>query len=544
MTHRLVAVDDSDYRLPDPVMQALELDFAREATIDANRHGVKADGITDDSPAWQAIVNTALTGSVITWTGRSMLRTPIIWKTGISLIGEGWGRSVLATVDNGIPTWHAAIRWVEGDGASITNTLEDCVWANFEVDGSQLSTGGQYKISAKGLFTLYHRNCQWRNLYIHDTQATGLGCDFMPGSLITGCLVTDCGYMNPGNAGGGAGIGIGTGAWEVEDVIITGNTTRNNGNWGIFVEVQEYTDAYINQGIRGTGARIIGNTSYHDRVGFGDRGTVGTLIQGNVAHSPTVSGVSVSFGSREGAVLDNHVYKSGAVGIFVQTNVTDEVVAGNHVYDSGTHGIHIQAMAAANKAISIRDNVVSRSNNCGILVDCTSGSTDGLMIRGNRVWNNGKAGGVYTQGIRMEANASAASISGNRVFDDQATKTQGAGLQLSASNTRTLSDASIDNNNFTGSTVAVSLSSHTRTNVTIGDNVGYLTANQGTATIADGASTVTVPHGLGGVPSQVQLTPNGSAQVWINAKGVSNIIIQRLGTSGPLTVDWTATYRP
>lgn len=77
----------------------------------------------------------------------------------------------------------------------------------------------------------------------------------------------------------------------------------------------------------------------------------------------------------------------------------------------------------------------------------------------------------------------------------------------------------------------------------IRNNPGFLTTKEGTATVPDGASTVTVPHGLGGTPSQVQLTANGLTQVGTSAKGVTNIVIQRSGTAGALNVDWTAIWK-
>ncbi|WP_431863051.1 hypothetical protein [Microbacterium algeriense] len=87
MVDRFVAVDDGDYRLPQPVLQALASDLGDPATdvgasiargygttLHAPAHGVIGDGVTNDAGALQALLNTAATfGASVTLAAGSTL---------------------------------------------------------------------------------------------------------------------------------------------------------------------------------------------------------------------------------------------------------------------------------------------------------------------------------------------------------------------------------------------------------------------------------------------------------------------------------------
>jgi len=73
-------------------------------------------------------------------------------------------------------------------------------------------------------------------------------------------------------------------------------------------------------------------------------------------------------------------------------------------------------------------------------------------------------------------------------------------------------------------------------------NIGYVTENSGTATIAAGTTSVTVAHGLSATPSKVIVTPRDNiGSVWVSARDSTNITINC--STAPTTnviVDWYA----
>jgi len=104
MVDRLVAVDDGDYRLPDPVLAALAadagdpvsqigaaIDTRYGSTMYAPANGIVGDGVADDAPALQALLNKAATfGASVTLQGGStlLLGSPITVPSGTRLFGN------------------------------------------------------------------------------------------------------------------------------------------------------------------------------------------------------------------------------------------------------------------------------------------------------------------------------------------------------------------------------------------------------------------------------------------------------------------------
>ena len=81
---------------------------------------------------------------------------------------------------------------------------------------------------------------RFRDLYIHDTAATGLGCDFLQDSVVEGVHVVNCGRLDNEHQMGGAGVGIGIGGWgDMERVTVSACMAIGNATNGIFVELQE-----------------------------------------------------------------------------------------------------------------------------------------------------------------------------------------------------------------------------------------------------------------------------------------------------------------
>lgn len=173
-------------------------------------------------------------------------------------------------------------------GAGRDNHIADCTFAHFEIDGSGVTLPA-YDVNAKGLFLQYVLRGRFHDLYIHDTGATGFGCDFLQDTVVDGVLAVHCGRLNNGEEMGGAGIGIGIGGWgDTERLTITGCSTVGNGTNGIFVELQK------RRWTPPRGIRIIGCHAQGNRFGISDWGADGLIVSACTMTANHQAGYDVS----------------------------------------------------------------------------------------------------------------------------------------------------------------------------------------------------------------------------------------------------------
>jgi len=512
-------------------------DLTAVTPVDARRFGVVADGVTDDSAAWNALIASSQPGTAITFRGVSALHSRVALKSGVSIIGQGWGRSVFRTVSTS--TYFPALSWQPGDGAGALNPLEEVTLAHFEIDGSGI-TGSAANIAGKGIFTQWTRRCAFLYLYVHDTVASGIGTDYMPECIIHGCIVKNAGrnYVPGSSTGGMAGIGIGTGAWEDEHLIISDCHTVDCGQWGIFTEYQ------ADQPFRGRGIVVSNCTATGAEKGFGDRGTAGTSFVNCTAANNDYHGFSVSFGARNGSITNCVSHHNGREGIHLYLDTYgDYVIRGNRSHSNNWRGIFVEAFNDTLRGVTVDSNDVHSNGYHGVY--CTTsltGSLPDLVVRGNRSYNNGQVGASQPHGIRIDANTTGLVLASNRCYDNQGTKTQTAGIKLSDSASFSMTDARIEGNVVTGNaTAGISLGGTVRTRVSVRANTGYVTENYGTATVAAGSASVTVTHGLAAAPVSVAATPRTSEGVWVSDRTSSTFTLTRAVTTLALEVDWQAS---
>jgi hypothetical protein len=175
---------------------------------DAHAHGLAGDGTTNDQPALAALVDTLGAAYAADGQQRTILCPAgtysiqdegVRWRTGVSLIGSGPAatRFVLSNPRQPTsPTPLACFTTREHD-AGRDNHIADCTFAHFEIDGSGV-TLPEYDVNAKGLFLQYVLRGRFHDLYIHDTGATGFGCDFLQDTVVDDVLAVHCGRLNNG----------------------------------------------------------------------------------------------------------------------------------------------------------------------------------------------------------------------------------------------------------------------------------------------------------------------------------------------------------
>ncbi|GAA2252908.1 hypothetical protein GCM10010145_20820 [Streptomyces ruber] len=371
-------------------------------TVDAREHGLVGDGAADDRPALAALVDTlgaacAADGrprTVRVPAGRYLVRDEaVVWRSGVSLIGAGRGATCFVLRNPGAPDRPVPLAWFTAarHGAGPDDHLADVTFAHFEIDGSGVRTES-YDPLAGGLCLQYVKRGRFGDLYVHDTAATGFGCDFLQDTIVEAVLAERCGRQDPGARTGGAGIGIGVGGWgAVERLTVTACTATGNDADGISVELRE------GMWPPPRGIRITACHTEDNRFGISDRGADGLLVTSSVMLGNHEAGLDVSSRGASGAGGRGGI----VTGCVVDGNVRDGVAIGgtpgpyalrsNRISNNGRYGYWQYAPAGGGRepaadivleSNDIRDNALD-----GVRVDAPL--RDPALV-GNRIRGNGR----------------------------------------------------------------------------------------------------------------------------------------------------------
>ncbi|HYZ27894.1 MAG TPA: right-handed parallel beta-helix repeat-containing protein [Thermoleophilaceae bacterium] len=364
---------------------------------DAREHGLTGDGATNDQPALAALVDRL--GEAYRRDGRPrviyvppgeycMRDAATVWRSGVSLVGAGMHATRFLLSNPGAHGSPTPLMWFTAaqHGAGPDNHVADCTFASFEVDGSGMELD-EYDPLAKGLGLQYVLRGRFRDIWVHDTPATGLGCDFLQDTVVDGVLTERCGRLDTGEEPGGAGIGIGIGGWgATERLTITACTARGNGTNGIFVELQK-ADWPPPRGIRITACHAEDN-----RFGISDWGADGLVVTGCTMIGNQQAGFDISaqgttsIAGRGGMVVN----------CVIDGNLRDGIAIGN------TPGPY-----------TIRGSRISANGRYGYwqhhLGDGYSGAAVDLVLEGNSIHDNG------LDGIRVGAALDHSGVTRNRI---------------------------------------------------------------------------------------------------------------------------------
>lgn len=383
-------------------------------------------GATDAAPRInQLIAQASRTGAPIKLgVGTIRLESAIRPYDGTHLIGSGWGKTILKpqgaahAISTGIP-------------------VHDVVFRDFEIDGSDqaMPEGEPYHPTyAKGIFLEYMRRVTVENVYIHDTAATGLGIDFITGT-IRNVWAVRCGRLNDGTGAGGSGIGIGVGRLDPdwEPLTIVACHTEGNGRFGIFLENQD-------TGIMPGGITITACTSIGNKDGIGECGSTGTIIAHNHIRDNTRSGISVDTGTMErttpgrfALIQGNDITGNAGPGIHMRALGEDEALDGvrildNHIWENTGPGIEIISSAYSESStvpfvrnLRIESNDIHHNGGVGVSTKRTGASHPAwshVMILNNRAWGNGTAGVVTEDaGFKLTAHTDHLVMDGNHTWE-------------------------------------------------------------------------------------------------------------------------------
>lgn len=414
--------------------------------VNAREHGLAGDGVTNDQPALQKLVDEL--GAEVDRDGipRTIYCPPgvyaiqdagTVWRSGVSLVGDGQNATRFVLSNPGAPNSPVPLAfWTALEhGASAARPIADVEFARFEIDGSRMSLPA-YDVLAKGLGLQYVVRGQFHDLWIHDTPATGFGCDFLQDTTVERILAVHCGRLDSGWEKGGAGIGIGVGGWgDVERLTITDCVTLHNGTNGIFVELQDASWT------RPRGIRVLGCHAQGNFYGISDWGADGLVVMGCTMTGNRVAGFDVSgqgtthvagrYGVVTGCVIDENV----GDGVSIGNTPGGYTVAASRLSRNGGHGYRQHNLPGARTLpaadIVIEGNDIWDNGADGICID---GDLVDAFLLDNRIRGNGRRSHDGA-GITVNARVEAATIRGQRIWDRGDPQTQPTPFRVTAAGT-------------------------------------------------------------------------------------------------------------
>lgn len=113
--------------------------------------------------------------------------------------------------------------------------LENADFRNFIIDGENTEIKGDYNSSGKGFMLNLVKNCDYENIKVINTSATGIAMDCPINCSIQNSVAINCGKDASKTDSGGSGFGISHGYDENESIVIKNCTSIGNKKYGFFV---------------------------------------------------------------------------------------------------------------------------------------------------------------------------------------------------------------------------------------------------------------------------------------------------------------------
>ena len=343
-------------------------------------------------------------------------------------------------------------------------------------------------------------------------------------------------------------IGV-IGGVNVDTLIIEGN--RIIGNMGAAFVVSSSDKIYIRKNhVSMTGQPVSTNNQAY------------VLIWGGPSNNPTLIDFSNNYidATMSSSISYPAFYPFGTVGSFL---IRNNVLNFTYQYNGGIGSI-INAYEGVTRFV-FEGNIVEANNtnnqNFGTLIQVSENPTFYVRVRNNRVsLNNSNYPGALIS-ITMNnsytgADVPLVDIGNNYVYNSVnagnivSLNFQGSAnllyLKLRHNITRNMSNQSYINSVASGLTptiIAESELANPLANLPSGVSLNFLHSSRGVATIASGATSVTVNHGLVCTPSRVLITPLGqpSGNLWVsNITSTSFTINISTAPSSNLSVAWLA----
>jgi hypothetical protein len=406
-------------------------------------------GSDDTNPLQNAINASASTKQpLVIEPGRYLITASLVPVSNTKI--AGYGAQATTIYPCGTGSWSA---FQNAQTAVPSNALSDIQLTDFEIDGIG-NTGSSYTTVNKGVYLRPMIRPVFRNLYIHNTGATGIGCDWLLNGQIIHNTIEHCGrqVFEFGSGGGGSGIGVGTGLWTEEPTDIAGNNVSDCGKYGIFVESQS-------SNVLSRGIRIFGNDSRWNGYGIGDHATEGTVIDGNTVEYNTTNGIDADAGfvaglyAKNGFITNNILRNNFSVNIYLNYKDGSYTINNNEI-TGGATGIQCTMVTGGTlMTTSIKNNIIHESTGSARGIYFPSGTWNVVELDNNTLFNVNNSTTTTRPAIQMTiTSCNRLYVTGNKAYDTRATgsKTQSYGLVLTGTYPRFVYDRNDFQDNATG----------------------------------------------------------------------------------------------
>jgi len=531
--------NEADIEISCPATYVIATSDSNEKS--AHRADYKCDGTADD-----AQINAAITalptngGTIVLMEGTYDITATISITKPVKLCGVGWSTILKPSADVSVIT--------VGNGSTAETDVEIC---HLQIDGNKSSLTS----TSHGVyFNTSISRSSVHDCYIHDTHDTGIHMVTVNQVNIYDNLIVDVGT---GSAGGGIGFNSGSyrctvsgntiispnkhgivisgGDGHCYDFTISGNYIYSSGEIGISAD--QDTD-YV------TITNNVIDTTTLDGINLESSGATIThsgIISNNVVKNAGSSGISI--GGVAGTVSKNNIVSNNTIEDSANNGILaiycdNCVISGNSSYSNAWSGIAVDT----SEAITVIGNSCYLNDQHGIALDDSSECTvTGNICRNNNIDNGTYYGiGVYTSAAATTNNI----LTGNRCYDDQGTKTQDYGIaEAGSADYTTIVGNDVTGNKDGGITKAGA-------NTIVRDNLGYVTENDGTSSIASGDTTKAVAHGLAATPTVINVIfaeqgTNDYGRWWISSVGATNFTVNVSADPGASNLDfwWEAKVR-
>ena len=497
-------VNDGD--LATPANLNTWLNAAGGKVFDVTSYDATGDGTTDDTSSLQATIDAAEAagGGIVRLPKGTFLVTASlnIDSNGVTLVGSG-PDSIIAA---GSLDLAAQVGIINVDGANDITLHSFAITCAGESNG--ISFHGCSRVCVDDVtitFSASSSNTACIGVYDDGSGSAGT-CSK---TRITNCTLTPSALaiLTQGDP---------TGPYWIEDVLLSGNfvdgSVADTGTYeGIKIDLHTRFFVITNNVVRGSD-RIRVGIHAEEEVYYG-------IISGNVVDECATSGIRLDNGQTDGnidsiVIADNVIFDmlgSGKVGVALEgsaSSVFRNIKVSSNIIDTVQTGIREASDDSVNLVIS--GNIIDEPVDIGIYVRSPNTLIQGNHIRATSDVSSGAVAADSTAtGCLVTDNHLAASTAGGSVV---------AGAGAAGLITR--------------------------------NNVGYVTEVNGTATLANGTTSIAVTHGLAKTPDihDISVTPieawGSMTQFWISSPTSTQFTINADQDPGQdVDFAWTASIQ-
>src|SRR3990167_4263956 len=420
-----------------------------------------------------------------------ILRYGINLKSNVYLEGEGINATILAQTEAGwLSDWALAICPVGASNFGMSNMSLDIADPTY---APYIARGGAFLLKGPS-------HCIFKNLYMNHNGSFRIEGYTKSYSSSTKYLTTDAHDIQIDHCYFADGLGSMT-FIDLRDLYLTNCT-----------QMLWYDDPIL---LSGACQHIVIDNYYFDgnQVAADVGGSTAAIFIANDGSTSSDYEAMSDITITNSTIMRHNLngsYMGGCAGVSCKSSTFVKIH--NVLIDGCGSGVN-NAGGSLNGQIEIKNCTIVNCGNSGINFPSSGGSEFALSksdFSHNKIYNN------VNYGIRVDTQKAGTHLKGlicshNEVFDNKTPHTQLYGIAITANGAGVIADQIIftDNLIYDNDSYQVSFgvgASASMTNFIARNNIGFVTENSGTGTIASGATTVVITHGLSVIPTADDIT--------------------------------------